>query len=658
MGEAIAETTTTTDTTREEVGGVAREESRAVAVARPVTVAHSDIAVYDTAQFDQMWRLARVFANSWLLPETITHGKVEGSDKPVGLAMPIIEARAFMIIAEAREMEIPPLAYAQCVSFIKGRLAKEGKLVNAIVRKRTGVELEFRFGLWDTDHIVFPPMIRDTETGKLTPDETFLHGAGERLAIRCFDPARPERFVDGCVGIWKTTGSGSPWSRAADWPRQLRYRAVPEWARAYEPGAILGIYTDAEDFSDDFAEPAAPKKARGTAAKLAAGRAAQEEPTAGAGPEGFNGDRMATEAETVAGGTNADAVDVEVEEIADETKETARKANGDPPVGHDTLTATDEQKAFAAQLAKIAPDDEETEEAILLRLCEAAALGQAVYQGHAEEGEVYLFAGLPANEAGKWLTFKDGARNSLKGKVEGLKVYAIHAPAPGDEDGGAADEEGDITQPCEYCGAAAGEECKDDCPGEPTSAEGGEAADPSSDTATDGVQPAEPEPATSEPVTPASTDGARQAEASGPSTAEAAQTEAAAAPEAETGFLATLAPMTSWLQIKAAASAMMRGADWAAAPEADKDEVRRGMWAHVERVRRDHKDPVDQADDVSAFGMWLATMPKNHEGAQAVEGTFATLKRECTVWKESLTDPQRAAVQGRVDAFLKASGRG
>ncbi len=215
--------------------------SRAVAV-RERTVTHSPVAIWDSADFEQMQRVGVVLARSGLVPESLCKGKwidpetnreVEGF-----LNEQVVAARCVLICNQARLWGADPLNVLQCTSLINGRLMYEGKLVNAIVQHLTGVKLRFELGRWNTDH--FEPT-----------DER--SGLAEALAIRCFDPEDPAREVTGSVGMWKTTRAGNPWTNAGNWPRQLRYRAAREWARAYEPGAILGILAEGDQEIEDTA---------------------------------------------------------------------------------------------------------------------------------------------------------------------------------------------------------------------------------------------------------------------------------------------------------------------------------------------------------------------------------------------------------------------
>lgn len=216
----------------------------AVAVVRERIIAHSPVAIWDTADFEHMGRVAAVMAESGLMSDSfLKDGNRDASPKAV-------VARCLLVASIARECDANPLIFLQHASVISKKIHFEGKLVNALVRKRTGIELSFRFGVWDIDHIVFPPVLEDG-----SDDESFLHGVGDKLAIRVWDPERPARKVDGYVALWRTERNGSPWSSPNNWPRQLRYRGVPEWARAYEPGAILGIYSEADDDTDIDATP-------------------------------------------------------------------------------------------------------------------------------------------------------------------------------------------------------------------------------------------------------------------------------------------------------------------------------------------------------------------------------------------------------------------
>lgn len=583
------------DTTKPAAEG----ESRALQTVKPGRIiAQSDTPIWDTAAFEHMGRVGALMADSGMCSETILTDDIvdeRGNKQTVPAERAVVVARCVMVADLARDCGANPLMFLQGVSRIGRKLHIEGKNVNAIIRARTGVTLKFRFGVWDKDHIEFPPMIPLLdgagepvigEDGKpvMVPDDAFFHGVGERLAVRVLDPKDPERFVDGSVGLWKTDRKGSPWSNPNNWRRQLRYRGAPEWARAYEPGAILGIYSDADEELDEFQPTTGRRPKRDLAERLTGATHGGEH-----GAEGFDREHIARETGTASGGDdavevedeNADAVDAQVEDV-----------NQGEAQNTETEVQADDLEAKAEELARISPADEEAE-VILDRLIEARERGETITDGHAEEGEKYMLAGDTISDAGRRMIYADGVRFSTVGEKgqAGLKVYAIHAPEKVAEEG-----EG----------------------------EGGEPAQ--NPTETDGVQAAEPERASSETVTPASDAGA-ETPASGPSTQPAAETQADAAPAASDGsFLGSLAAMTSWAQIKPAFIAMNKTVEWVAASAVDQDEVRRAVWEHVLRVKNNHGDPVDHADDVTAFTVWISTQPKTRDGADAIEGTFRTLK--------------------------------
>lgn len=102
---------------------------------------------------------------------------------------------------------------------------------------------------------------------------------------------------------------------------------------------------------------------------------------------------------------------------------------------------------------------------------------------------------------------------------------------------------------------------------------------------------------------------------------------------------------TSWLAIKAKLPGLYKLPEFeAAAPEVQRD-IRATVWDMVLAVKEAHKDPVDHAADVSAFRLWMETQ-EGKDGADAIEGTFRTLKREPTY--ERLSDAQKDSVEAGV----------
>lgn len=199
----------------------------AVAQRRPteIRVVQDPIAVLDTARFEHMQRIATVMAQSALIPESLSMtGK--GDDK-IELAPGRIVANCFLVVNQAVRWNMDPFAVAQCVSIVKGRLCYEGKLIAAIIDAKLGIRLRYK---WNDDK-------------------------GDKLGITVLgqfpDEGEP-RTVDGTVGEWKTTHTGSPWTPNQS-RKMLAYRGAREWCRIHAPGLMLGVYSDDEmaDMADD-----------------------------------------------------------------------------------------------------------------------------------------------------------------------------------------------------------------------------------------------------------------------------------------------------------------------------------------------------------------------------------------------------------------------
>jgi hypothetical protein len=400
----------------------------AIAV-RERPVARSEVAIWDSSDFDHMKRVAIVLAQSGLVPETISHGEwVDENGKKMNgyLGDAIVGARCTLICNQARLWGADPLNVLQCTSLINGRLMYEGKLVNAVVQHLTGVKLRFELGRWETDHFVE------------VADKSETHGVGEQLAIRCFDPEDPAREVSGSVGMWKTTRSGNPWSNPGNWPRQLRYRASREWARAYEPGAILGIVADGDGYEDLGTEDR--PRSSGVMARLSGDQA-------GAG--------------------------FDHESVIEQTEKPkrARKPKDEPAPEIEVVVEPQPEQA-----TEIEDDDE----------------GQPIEEGHAAPGEIYIHTEDTVQTTdGRYMTFRDGARFSSTAEPLKFKVYAEHSPEPIEE------EESPTTaaEPTETDGAPPAEpepdtsepaeDASDD--GQPQEEDSGQSAPLESDT--DGLPP-------------------------------------------------------------------------------------------------------------------------------------------------------------------------
>ncbi len=436
-----------------------QEQTRAVTVVKERLISESNIAIWDTAALEHMGRVGAIMASSGLGSQTIftqpiydDKGKATGQLEPA--SRDVVVARCVMIANVARDVGADPLMFMQTASIISNKLHLEGKTVNAIIRRRTGVTLRFRFGLWHTDHIEFPEVVTDKISPKFGEpvDPTYFHGAGDRLAVRAYDPEDPERYVDGSVGLWKTDRSGSPWSNVGNHRRQLRYRAAPEWARAYEPGAVLGIYSDAdEDFGEEFTTvlPRGP----GVMARLPGNQHA----------EGFDHENGTA--------TTEDArANVVKKRAARKTAAQATPAlpapdtaeNIDPATGEVLEGATDPQDGEPAQNVEpepdtqdsatdASPDSQDQTDSSPPTSSEPTTAGEpdlaedVITEGYPEAEEIYMINGDEWDEKGRRATYQNGEPFSAAGRLAGLFIYEDHAPEVS-----TAAEEAEDTPPDEF----------------------------------------------------------------------------------------------------------------------------------------------------------------------------------------------------------------
>ena len=159
-------------------------------------------------------------------------------------------------------------------------------------------------------------------------------------------------------------------------------------------------------FEDERKSPAQAKEAVATK-RAGRAKAAEKPQEADSGPKPED---AAPKAEATVGDVLSDDDLPEALRGARPT-ETASAQTAD--AGQDTSdSATDASSDTAEETSGPAPSDAE------------------VHDGHAEPGEVYLMADVPALEDGRRITFKDGARFSSVGPkgIADLKVYDEHAP--------------------------------------------------------------------------------------------------------------------------------------------------------------------------------------------------------------------------------------
>jgi hypothetical protein len=177
------------------------------------------IPVLDTSKFEHMQRIAIVMAKSSIIPTSLRIGKDE-KNQEYFLPEEVVIANCFRIVNQAVRWGMDPFAVADCASIVHGRLMWEGKLVAAVIEAKLGVR----------------------------PDYIFNDAAGQDLGVTVsaiLPGENKPREIFGRVKDWHK-GAKSPWANEGSWKRQLRYAGIREWARAYVPALLLGVYTQDE----------------------------------------------------------------------------------------------------------------------------------------------------------------------------------------------------------------------------------------------------------------------------------------------------------------------------------------------------------------------------------------------------------------------------
>lgn len=195
------------------------------------------IPVLDSARFEQMQRIAVAMASSSMCPEALTR------DKDGPLQPKTIVANCFLVVNQAVRWGMDPFGVAQCVSVVNGKLCYEGKLIAAVLDAKLGIKLV--------------PKYNENTGNDLGVEISGIDENGEILQ----NPATGQPLtIEGTVGEWRTSRSGSPWADAKNHKRMLMYRGCREWARMYRPAIMLGVY--APDELDDLASASRSSVAR------------------------------------------------------------------------------------------------------------------------------------------------------------------------------------------------------------------------------------------------------------------------------------------------------------------------------------------------------------------------------------------------------------
>lgn len=168
------------------------------------------------SQFDMMARMADVLSESSLFPDTLTHDKPKDKGGEL-LPKERRVANAMLIVNQARQWDIDPMALAQGVSVVYGKLMYEGKVIAGVVNSRAGL---------------MAPLSYDFSG----------EGDNRKCTVRgtlASDPHN-ERSIE--VVLFRVRTQNDMWKKDPD--TMLTYRGAREWARRHVPGLLLGVVED------------------------------------------------------------------------------------------------------------------------------------------------------------------------------------------------------------------------------------------------------------------------------------------------------------------------------------------------------------------------------------------------------------------------------
>lgn len=198
-------------------------------------VVDSAVPIFDTGMFEHMMRIAKLMANSSLVPEHLNRvKKVNGRDYAIEPDEAI--ANCFLVTNQAMHWKMDPFAVAQHTHVTKGKIGYEGKLIAAAINSNPSIveRLSYQY-----------------------------EGAGPNrkvIATARHAADRGPKSIEGTVGQWQTKEKDGSvkenWAKNPD--QQLSYRGAREWARRHFPEIILGVWGDDElDFESGNAQPSA-----------------------------------------------------------------------------------------------------------------------------------------------------------------------------------------------------------------------------------------------------------------------------------------------------------------------------------------------------------------------------------------------------------------
>ena len=179
---------------------------------------NTGLSLFDQGTFTQVQAIAKMMAQSSLVPESLR------SDKNGAFDLAVVEANCFRVVNQSMRWNLDPFSILDCCSMVHGKMQYEGKLVHAILQSLAGINLEYSYSGQGLD-------MKVVASGTLPGED------------------KP-RTVEGTVKDWKT----NQWPQG-EFQTRLTYRAARTWARVHNPAVLLGIVTDDEELPKNEKPP-------------------------------------------------------------------------------------------------------------------------------------------------------------------------------------------------------------------------------------------------------------------------------------------------------------------------------------------------------------------------------------------------------------------
>lgn len=602
------------------------DQTLTVRPVREIREVEDFVPILDTRRFEHMQRIASAMAQSSLIPETLRGIRKGQNFEP--FETQVVVANVFRVVNQAVGWSMDPFSVLDHVSVVHGRLMYEGKLIHAVIEARLGIRLNYRFG--------------QMKDGVFVPGE---EGKGENLAVQVFgtfEDETEERTVEGWVADWKTTGNNSPWGKASNFKRQLRYRGAREWARAHAPGVILGVITDDEIDQDLERQERVTQTRRGPRQKTDIVAKLQGDKA----KTGFDPDHVISETEpTDHDPVTGEVIEGEATEVRPTETASAQDAEAEPATSASASDASDDTPDPAASGPEggqggddLGDDDDGVEE--LRRIAyEDGFKGEPVQAVLSEcETDEEKKIAAEEHERGRLDRIEKEAAEHAAEEKEEATSQAIMNAGQGDAEEDAFDPE-DVDGPAPKGVRYLHRQDKPVRGLIPVYRDGQMEKKPAK--VEDVIEAnlkrymAHPEPA----------DPALKTQSGGTAAEKKAETQ-------KGGLYAEVAAMESWLVIKPFLSKVYQSDDFKALDPNDQARTRANLFGAVLEMKDRTRDPVDWAADPSAFTLWAdhVALKGEPDAADMIDGTFQVLQGSAAY--ERMKPEQKTTLEARVAGMI------